>query len=343
MRWESPLWLIALLLVPLVLWRYGSRRARATVRFASPMQLAAAGGSWATRLSWLPAALRALAVAAVVLAMARPQKGDERTRVFNEGIAIQMVVDVSSSMLTPDFELDGRRSTRIDAVKEVFKEFVAGKGELKGRRNDLVGMVAFARYADSVCPLTFDHDNLLRIVERTQSVRPNSEEDGTALGDGIALGVERLRSLTERRASESRRDIKSKVIILLTDGEQTVPESMDPVEAAKLAAAFGIKVYTIGAGDPEARGTMGFFQRATPLDEKTLTAVAEATGGRYFRATDSNSLRDIYAEIDRLERTETEELRYMQYAELAPPFLLAALALVGFEVLLVNTRMRRIP
>lgn len=343
MRWASPWWLIALALVPLILWRYGARRSRATVRFASPMQIAEAGGQWATRLSWLPAALRALAVAAVVLALARPQKGDEKSRVFNEGIAIQMVVDVSSSMLTPDFESRGRRATRIDAVKEVFREFVLGDGELEGRRNDLIGMVAFARYADSVCPLTFDHDNLVRILEGTNAVRPNTQEDGTAIGDGIALGVERLRGLADRRASETRRDIKSKVMILLTDGEQTVPESMDPVEAAQLAAAFDIKIYTIGAGSTDTGGMMGFFQRASPIDEETLEAVADATGGKYFRATDSQSLRKIYEEIDRLEKTETEEVRYMQYAELAPPFLLAALALVGFEVLLVNTRMRQIP
>lgn len=337
MRWASPYWLFALALVPLVVWCQLRPRGRATVRFSSLELLERLGNPWTRRLSFVPPLLRAAAIGLIVLAMARPQKGDQQTRIFTEGIAIQMAVDISSSMLTPDFVLDGQRATRVDAVKRVFKEFVVGAGGLEGRENDLIGMVTFARYAESVCPLTLDHDNLIRILDRTQGVRPRSPDDGTSLGDGIALAVERLRSLAQRKVGDVGQEIKSKVIILLTDGAQTVPESMDPVEAARLAGAFDIKVYTIGAGRPESR----FF--AMPLDEATLKEVARISGGKYFRATDTEALRRIYAEIDQLEKTKTDVVRYMQYTELAAPFLLTAFGLIGLELLLVNTRFRRIP
>ena len=250
-----------------------------------------------------------------------------------------------------DFEFEGQPADRLEAVKRVFRDFVQGRGELGGRDQDIIGMITFAHYPDSVCPLTLDHHNLLKILDTVHTVRPGGEEDGTAVGDGIALGLERLRSLSRRQGGAGQ-EIKSKVMILLTDGRQTVPDSLNPIDAAQAAAELGIKVYAIGAGTPglsvvpirDERDRIVRYQRVPlDLDEETLKEVAQITGGRYFRATDAASLQGIYAEIDELEKTKTEERRFMQYQELYPPLLWLALGLIGAEVLLVNTRFRSIP
>jgi Ca-activated chloride channel family protein len=326
--------------------------------------------------------LRTLAVVLLVVCLTRPEKGNEQTRIYAEGIAIQMVVDLSSSMESADFVLDGRRASRLDAVKNVFEKFVQGdQAELEGRPDDLVGLVGFARYPDSLAPLTLDHENVLAILKELETkggpkvqqrlqqldrawrsarmrgdqramqqlqaeAKRINEEDATAIGDAIALAVERLRDLDRRTQQRPEAEqIKSKVMILLTDGEHNAGD-LAPEQAAMLAKASDIKIYTIGIGAQRRGGAL--------VDEKQIRSVAEITGGRFFQAKNTRALREVYAEIDELEKTETEERRFLQYTQAAttwvtlggtrlPPLLMMVIVLLAVEVVLANTRFRRIP
>ncbi len=376
-------WLFALVVLPLIWWRWLQRKPHAALRFSSIAALKRQrGGFFGARARHLVPVLRTLAVALLVICLARPEKGNEQTRIYAEGIAIQMVVDVSGSMEQADFMLDGERATRLDAVKRVFERFVKGDGgELEGRPDDLVGLLGFARHPDSLAPMTLDHDNVLailreletkggptvqrrmrrlqsdllnarrsgdgRLVRRIQAdAQAIQEEDGTAIGDAVALGVDRLRDLDRRVQQRSGGDqIKSKVIILLTDGENNAGD-LPPEQAAKLARASDIRIYAIGIGSQRSGGA--------PIDEKQMRTVAETTRGQFFRAANTRALHEVYAEIDKLEKTETEERRFLQYAQAAttwtmvgglwlPPWLLIVIALLVLEVLLTNTRLRRIP
>jgi Ca-activated chloride channel family protein len=283
--------------------------------------------------------------------------------VFTEGVAIELVVDRSGSMRAQDFTLDGRSVSRLDAVKRVVQQFVTGGERLPGRPDDLIGLIVFARYADSRCPLTLDHEHLTETVRATQFVgaAEREQEDGTAIGDAIGLAVERLSSLDERVKVRSADVIKSKVIVLLTDGENNAGD-LEPAVAADMAAALGIRIYTIGAGTEsgyapvpvDIGGRIVSQRMRVSIDEKTLREIARRTGGLYFRATDTDSLEEIYARIDELERTEIEQQRYTEYHELAvepwrlgplplPPLLAMVLILLAAEVLLTATRFRTLP
>jgi Ca-activated chloride channel family protein len=250
-----------------------------------------------------------------------------------------MVVDISSSMAALDLQLDGRPSDRLQVVKRSFRTFVEGNDTLSGRGHDLIGMVTFARYADALCPLTLDHRTLLDLLEQVRIVT-QQEEDGTAIGEAIALGVDRLRTSTAQ----------SRVMILLTDGTNNAGETT-PLQAAEIAKAFGIKIYTIGTGTRgmalvPMRGRDGqtVMQRTlVSIDEDTLTRIAETTGGRYFRATDGQALQAIYGEINRLEKTTTVAEHFQQYAERFAFVLLPGLGLLVLEVVLNSTRFRTIP
>jgi len=356
-------WLLLLLvLLPLLWWRRSRGRMRSTIVFSSIEPLQRAGTTWAVRLRWVVTAVRDVALVLLIVCVARPQKANERTRVVTEGIAIQLVVDRSISMLATDFELDGRRANRLDAVKTVVREFIDGGDRLPGRPDDLIGMITFASYADSRCPLTLDHGHLLDAVDQTE-VSSNADNLSTAIGDAVALGVERMISSDERADLAGDRRIKSKVMILLTDGEHNAGD-IDPITAAKMAAAFDIKLYTIGAGTDQGfqrvrwhNGETGRDQivniRAT-IDEETLGEMAEITGGRFFRAHDSETLQDVYARIDELERTEIEQQRYSDFREMSveavhlgrvalPPLLSVVLVLLALNILLANTRFRTLP
>ena len=238
-------------------------------------------------------------------------------------------------MQARDFVRGDASSSRLDVVKQVFREFVRGRS----RQGDLVGLVTFARYADGLCPLTLDHANLDVILDQVEIVT-DRREDGTAVGEGLALAVERLRS----------QDAESKVAILLTDGVNNAGD-IDPLQAADLAAQHGIKVYAIGAGTTgyapvpvQVVGGRVVLQRAyVEIDEKTLAAVAERTGGRYFHATNAEGLAEVVDEIDRLERSEITEVRYLEYEHHYAAFVSAALALVGTSALLSGTLLRRLP
>jgi Ca-activated chloride channel family protein len=352
--------LLLLLLVPLLWWRWAGGRRRGAIAFSSIEPLRRAGVTWAVRLRWIVPAVRTVAIVLLVVCLARPQKANERTRITTEGIAIELVVDRSGSMDATDFQIDGRPATRLAAVKKVVEEFINGGDKLPGRPDDVIGLVTFATYADSACPPTLDHDHLISAV-REAKVSERNEDRATALGDAIALGVERLRGLEQRADLTRGRAIKSRILIVLTDGESNAGD-ISPTTAARLAAALDVKVYTIGAGTAGGRapgplvGRSGLRLGRTSagIDEKTLKRIAEMTGGAYFRATDSNSLEDVYAAIDQLERTDIEQQRFTEYEELAlgsvrlgrvvvPPLLTVVFVLLAVELLLANTRFRSLP
>ena len=352
-RFDSPWALLLVVLLPLVLWLGGRRQRRAVVRFSSITNALQSGQSWRQVLARLPTLLRLLALLLVVLALARPQRGREQVRDVSKGIAIMMVVDRSSSM-SQELSFRGILQNRLEVVKQVFQEFVVGnKRALKGRPHDLIGMVAFARYADTVCPLTLGHGALEHFLANVHLVNRRSE-DGTAIGDGVALAAARLKTAEETLARQTGQaadayTIKSKVIVLLTDGENNCGEH-SPEEAATLAAGWGIRIYAIAVSGGEARTVVNTLLGAVKLpafgsqvDTSTLEMLAKKTGGQFFRADSAGSLESVYEEIDRLERSEIESLRYVDYREIYPLFVIAALAVVVLEALLRSTVFRRLP
>lgn len=352
----SPWYLSLLVLIPVWAWRIFARRRETIVTLSSLSQTEGLPVSWRARLTWLPAGLTLTAASVLIVALARPRQGREETITSEDGIAIEMVVDRSSSMQAMDFKIDNQAVDRLTAVKNVAAEFVEGDGTLTGRRSDLIGLITFAGYADGRAPLTLDHRFLIGQLFETRLVERRGE-DGTAIGDALALAVEKLESLDRRQD----RPIPSKVIILLTDGENTAGE-IEPLEAAGLAQALGFRVYTIGVGTQgmapvpainpfTGRQTMQMMQ--VNIDEKTLEQIAELTGGRYFRATDTESLERIYAEIDELEKVEVESRSYVDYREWAvqsidtkfgtlPPLLWVVLTLLGMRGLLQYTWLRQL-
>src|SRR5262252_737254 len=339
MRLASPYALLLLLFVPALLYLRHQRRYSVAVRYSSIIAFVALSPSLALRLRWVLPCLRTLALVLCILALARPQSGIEAIKISSAGIAILMAVDISGSMAALDLQVDGRQSSRLDAVKQTFRSFVGGGKHLSGRDGDLIGMVTFARYPDSLCPLTLDHDTLLSLLDQVDIVSV-PEEDGTAIGEAIALGVERLKDSTA----------KSRIMIVLTDGVNNAGET-EPLQAAQIAKALGIKIYTIGAGTRgvtmipvrSPNGQMVLERMPVDIDERMLTEIATLTGGQYFRATDGTTLQAIYAEIDRLEKTTNVTEHYQQYAELFPLLVMPALACLVLEMVLVNTRFRKIP
>jgi len=322
------------------------------VRFSTLINAARAGRSLRQKLSSLPIILRIIAIILLVTALARPQMGREKVRDVTRGIAIGMVIDRSGSM-EAEMEYNNMRMNRLEVVKRVFREFLMGNGrDLKGRPNDLVGIVSFARYADTVAPLTLGHGALLRFLENTRIVRRRSE-DGTAIGDAIALAAARLKTAGEnitaggRDPEQSEYKIDSKIIILLTDGQNNFGKRT-PEEAAELAARWGIRIYSIGVGGEgvnTVQTVLGNFKVPTSsrIDMRTLDRISELTGGISRRAEDEESLRRIYGEIDKLEKSEIESVRYVDYREMFVPFALAALMLIILERALAATVFRRIP
>jgi Ca-activated chloride channel family protein len=310
------------------------------VLFSSIGLLPARQHTFRTRLSWLPTALLASAAILLGVALAGPRVPDRSQRIEREGIAIMMAVDISSSMSAYDLSEGDNDRTRLDAVQDVFGEFVRGSDALAGRPDDAIGIVSFAGFADTRCPLTLDHEILMQIADGLEIVTER-REDGTAVGDGLGLAVERLRTSKA----------KSRIIILLTDGVNNRGEET-PMAAAELAATEGIKVYTIGAGtrgqapmpmpDPFT-GRERTVMVDVEIDEETLQAIADRTGGKYFRATDSAGLVDVYAEIDAMERTSIGEERFREYTEYYRHFTAFALLLAGLAWLLLATVFRRLP
>lgn len=351
-RFADPLWLVLLLPLAAMAW-WNCRRQAAAIVYSSVEPLKALPKTAAQRLRrWLPW-LGWLGLALLVVALARPQKGKEEYRVKADGIAIEMCIDRSGSMNAEDFELDGHPATRLDVVKDTFLKFVNGGGGLPGRPDDMIGLVDFGGYVDVKCPLTLDHGALDQLLDTVKIAEPTvdaagrivnrklfEEDQSTAIGDALATAVERLKPVKA----------KSKIVILLSDGVSN-SGLLSPEQAAQIAKTFGIKVYTIGIGSTQPTavsikdlfGQMIQMPTRVEFDERALRRIADATGGQYFNAQDTESLKDVYAAIDQLEKTVSEGRIYTEYRDLYDYPLLIGLALVLLYVVLRSTRFRTLP
>ena len=323
--------LLILLLIPLVAFLRGKFGGTAAVSFSTTATLRDLGRRRRSRAGAFLAALSYLALAAMIVALARPQLGRETTRIQASGVDIMLVLDVSRSMLAEDFTIGAQRANRLEATKQVTEKFI------RERPNDRIGIIAFAGRPYLVSPLTLDHDWLIQNLDR---LRIGLVEDGTAIGSAIASAANRLKD----------KEAKTKLIVLLTDGDNNAGKVM-PLTAAEAAKALGIRIYAIGAGtegeapfpftDPF--GRVVYQNVPVQFDETTLEQIAAITDGRFFRATDTKSLNTIFSEIDKLEKSKIEIERIAQYKDLFPWFLMFGLACLGLEILLSQTLWRRLP
>ncbi len=330
MELKSPYFL---LLIPLVVfafywWRY--RLQEASFQFSSNSIVEGVPTRWKVRFYKLPAYLRWMALVLLIVALCGPRKILDQTIVMSEGVDIVLAVDISGSMAAEDFVINGHRQNRLDIIKTVVKEFI------DKRVSDRIGLVVFGTRAYSVCPLTTDYNWLKENLSR---VHLGVVEDGTAIGSGISTSLLRLKSS----------HAKSKVIILLTDGANNAGR-IDPLTAAGIAQTMGVKIYTIGAGTNGVApvpvnmfGRMVYQNIPVNIEEEPLKKMASMTGGRYFRAIDTEALRQIYKNIDVLEKTKIETRGYRQYQELFWIFVIGAIGLIAIDIILANTVLFKIP
>lgn len=359
MQWYTPWAFLLLLALPFLGYVLLRKKRTAAVKFPSLVDMRNCPVSWRLRLRPALIVARLLCLALLILALARPRKGTVLSEISTEGVAIEAVVDRSGSM-NAEMDYEKEKLNRLEVVKRVLADFIEGdqKG-LRGRTGDLIGLITFAHYADTVCPLVLSHNVVAEFLKKTDIVTLRSE-DGTAIGDAIALAASRLKKAEEElqrrnaqlgfggEGSSGAFEIKSKAIILLTDGRNNQGD-YQPLEAAELARKWGIKIYTVGIGSAQSFRTMttmlGTFRMPTrdELDEELLTAIAEKTGGFYSRADDAEALRDIVKRIDALEKTEVKSVQYTQYAEHFGRWTLPALVLLMLEMLAGCTIFRKIP
>ena len=351
---HSP-WALALVaLVPPALWIAGRRRrAAAHPLLPTVAQMPRLARSARQRLMWTPPVLRAAALVLLAVAIARPREGLGHVQTSTDAVAVQVVIDRSGSMRY-EMEIDGQLKSRLEVVKRVLKDFLTGNGrDLPGRASDLIGLVTFAKFAETACPLVRDPKAVSDLAQALEPAMQNIE-DGTAIGDGLSLAAARLH--TAEQEMKSRFDasdpdqvrINSKIIILLTDGEQNAGEKL-PDEAAAIAKDWGIRVYTIGIGAGayayETVRDPFFGERRvrvpSTVNEESLRSIADTTGGKYFRAQDGEALRAIYREIDQLEKTTVRTVEYTAYAEEFRPWALGAASLVLLEGVLSGLWLRR--
>lgn len=327
MEYANPKYLyLLLLLIPLIGWYiFKLRKMQATFKLSSGYAFEKAPSTLRVYMRHFPFLLRVIAIALVIIVLARPQSVNSSDISKSEGIDIIMALDISGTMMANDFS-----PTRLEAAKKVASEFI------NDRQSDRIGLVIFAGESFTQCPLTTDHRVLLNLLSE---VKFGMIEDGTAIGLGLANSVNRLKD------SQS----KSRVVILLTDGSNNAGQ-IAPLTAAELAASYGIRVYTIGIGS---RGTsvarvmtpygMQSMNVSGDFDERTLTEIASKTGGSYFRATDNTSLSGIYDEIDQMEKSHISVNTVTKRKELYLPFAIIALVLIGGELILRRTWLRNIP
>lgn len=330
-RFLQPEWLWALAALPVIILLKGRRGPVAALEYSDVSLARDVARSARSRIGGLLWLLPILAAALMIIALARPQRTDARTQVTAKGIDIVLALDVSGSMQAMDFMVNNYRVNRIAVVKAVVARFI------DERPNDRIGLLAFAGSPYLVSPLTLDHDWLLQNLQR---VNVGATDDGTAIGSAIAAAVNHLRTTAG----------KSKVVILLTDGVNNTGK-ISPLAAAEAARALGVKVYTIGVGVrgrapipfADSAGRMHVIWAKVDVDEKTLQAVAEETGGLFYRATDTDSLQKIYAQINRYEKSAQTVQRFEHVEELYRWPLYPSLALLGLGMLLQQTRFRRLP
>ena len=328
-RLADPWFLALAALIPLLVWRYISRRrsGEGSLRFSSTMALEGIGSPWTVRARHLFFGAKMAGLALLAVAMARPQSGIEEEEVLTEGVDIMVALDASGSMAAEDFE----PKNRLFVAKLVVRQFV------EGLRHDRVGLVVFAGKALTRSPLTLDYGALLTVLE---DIQLGTIEDGTAIGSALAASLNRL------RMSKA----KSKVIVLVTDGINNRGE-IQPLDAARIAQSLGVKIYTVGVGSrgtarvPVTDAAYGrvYVNLPVEIDEASLNKIAEVAGGIYYRATDRPSLERIFQEIARLEKTKIEVKTYTHYNELFAWPLLGALILVLVATLAEATRFSKIP
>jgi Ca-activated chloride channel family protein len=326
-------WVLAALpLLLLLAWRYRPRsRSRAAVPFPKTINVLRLPRSRRQRWMRLPATLRILALAILVVALARPQWGARSVRDISRSIGIQMLIDRSGSMTALDMMYNGTRRTRLEIVKRVSEQFIFGNGgDLKGRPSDMIGLISFAVFPSTLCPLTLAHDHL-RPILRTMRVA-DGIENGTAIGDAVALAAARFQA-TE---SEAAGQFKSKVIILLTDGENN-SGARTVAEAADLARQWGVRIYAIAIRPQGAR------DEYEQMVEFGIRSLAKQTNGAAFTVRDGSELRAIYARIDELERNEVKVTRLTEGSDGFTLLACSGLGLLLAEALLAQTWLRRIP
>lgn len=329
-RFANPEFLGLLIIIPLMVFWYLKRNVgrAGTMRFSHLGVIKTVSKSPSKRYRHVLFLFRIIAIALLVIAFARPQSGSKEEEVITEGIDIILAMDISSSMKAEDL---AKRKNRLDVTKEVAAQFISG------RQNDRIGMVVFSGKSFTQCPLTLDYGILLKFLKE---IYIGMVEDGTAIGMAIANCVNRLR---DSKA-------KSKVVILLTDGRNNRGE-LDPITAANVAQAIGVRIYTIGAGkrgkapypidDPFLGRRYQYIQ--IDIDEDVLKKIANITGGKYFRATDKTSLERVYNEIGEMEKTKIEVKEFTRYDELFVNFMALAFGVLILEIVLANTRFRKIP
>ena len=332
-------WLLLLLLaLPLLAYLRGKRGTAAALTFSSTTAFREIGKRSAARVGKFLRTLMLAAMAIFIVAMARPQLGKSLTQVQASGIDIMLVLDVSGSMLTKDFTIGGTEATRIDAIREVTQKFV------EGRPNDRIGIVAFAGRPYVVSPMTLDHDWLLQNLDR---VRIGLVEDGTAIGSAMAAAANRLND----------KHSKSRVIVLLTDGENNAGK-ISPSTAAEAVKALKIHLYAIGAGIngiapapiytprgpmTDALGNILYENQRVSFNESGLKEMAKIADGKFFRATDTESLEHIYDDIDKMEKTTVSVKKYQQYRDLFPICIMSGCGLLLAQFLLSQTIWKKLP
>ncbi len=326
-------WVLAgLLALPLLIWRYRSPGRRTpAIRFSQVAGAASLPCSRRLSWMWLPTAMRILALGILIVAIARPHWGARRVRDISRSIGIQVVIDRSGSMSAPDLVYQGRNRSRLDVVKRISEEFIFGNGgDLKGRPADMVGLIAFAAFPATLSPLTLTHEHLRPVLWSVDVA--DGVENGTAIGDAIALAAARFQTTEGTAAGQ----FKSKAIVLLTDGENNSGARTVP-DAAALAREWGVRVYAVAIRPP---GNRDPYEQMVQYDLHTL---ADETGGAAFTARDGSELQAIYRRIDQLQRNEVQVSKLVEGRDAFNALTLTALALLLAESLLTHTWLRRAP
>ncbi len=332
MTFAHPFFLLLLLLLPALAWLKGRRGVPPAFVYSSVQLVRGMQNITRSRSGGFLMSLRWIILAIFIVVLAQPRLAKSTTEVKASGIDIVAALDLSGSMISEDFVVHGERVNRVNMAKTVLKDFI------DKRPNDRIGLVVFAAQAFIATPLTLDHDYLQENLARLEIGSINS--DATAIGDALTTAVNRLRDLKS----------KSKIIILATDGQNNSGK-IEPLLATEAAAALGVKIYTVGIGEQgqapmPARDMFGrkvYQMVPVDVDEDTLQKIADKTGGKYYRADNAEKFQKIYAEIDKLEKTEATVNKYTEYKELFPWLVTAGLALLLIELVLGQTAFRRLP